>query len=376
MKPLFFYLGGAAVFFALCGYAQGNDPDPALWVSLYVFGGCVLNLLVALVIISPTTKERQLGVLVKLLCQSFLVLCLGYAVHLAYFLVQDPRMVVAKETTWLWSMLELEEGREISGLGMLALHQLVLLSFLSSNKKTNRTNQGAEGFSWLPLVGSLIGMAAVVMASGAWLIPKPNQRKRSRLTWNAASKGTRWNEGQSFAKVLTSRFFKQKGRVRENMANRNTSRRFCPYFLHVLCVLFLLCSGILLFHLVGGRFKCALAGTISVSARITCLHQEIQWSEDLVRPMHWEIYLLEEQLQRQAQLALEEKEETHKSALCVLPLEFWNPAAEQWKVAPGFLAHNYFHSQRLILTSNRLLRSTASPESTHLCPLWQIPPLC
>ncbi|KAL6069031.1 hypothetical protein QOT17_007756 [Balamuthia mandrillaris] len=125
MKPLcFFYLGGAAAFFALCGYAQGNDPDPALWVSLYVFGGCVLNLLVALVIISPNAKERQLGDLVKLLCQSFLVLCLGYTVHLAYFLVQDPRMVMSKETTLLWSVLEFEEGREISGLGMLALHQL------------------------------------------------------------------------------------------------------------------------------------------------------------------------------------------------------------------------------------------------------------
>jgi hypothetical protein len=32
------------VLFAACAYAQLNDPDPELWVVLYVVGGCVLAL--------------------------------------------------------------------------------------------------------------------------------------------------------------------------------------------------------------------------------------------------------------------------------------------------------------------------------------------
>ena len=36
----------AAIFFAACAYAQLNDPDPVLWILGYLFGGCVLNGLV------------------------------------------------------------------------------------------------------------------------------------------------------------------------------------------------------------------------------------------------------------------------------------------------------------------------------------------
>lgn len=40
------YLILSCLFFSASAWAQLNDPDPAVWVALYLAGGCGLNLLV------------------------------------------------------------------------------------------------------------------------------------------------------------------------------------------------------------------------------------------------------------------------------------------------------------------------------------------
>ena len=124
-----FYVILAAIFFALCAYAQLNDPDPILWAGLYVFSGCLLNFLVLFRI---QTK------LCKLLTDVILIGCLAYTAYLTYNIANlyGDNFSLEAPLQALWTYVEFEEGREAAGLLLLAAHQLVLASFLPTSSSS------------------------------------------------------------------------------------------------------------------------------------------------------------------------------------------------------------------------------------------------
>jgi hypothetical protein len=151
------YCLASALFFAACAYAQLNDPDPLLWILGYLTGGVVLNILVV-VDISAAPFLITLFV-------AGISAVVGYWATLVYPKVDFDGMpqVVA------WSILELEEGREIAGLIILLLHALRLKGYGSPR-------QGIVGGSsilpTLVLTGVLSG--AVYM----WVYYQPQMNSR------------------------------------------------------------------------------------------------------------------------------------------------------------------------------------------------------
>lgn len=113
-----FYSIVSGCFFAACAYAQANDPDPALWVLGYVWAGCVVNLLV---------RYPSLQWLVRLtvLANGAIVVFWTYV-----FLVPDLdfKLLSKSPLDFVWSILELEQGREVVGLLLLWGHGLLLQS--------------------------------------------------------------------------------------------------------------------------------------------------------------------------------------------------------------------------------------------------------
>ncbi|XP_053309997.1 transmembrane protein 220 isoform X1 [Spea bombifrons] len=97
-----------SVFFGLAAYVQVNDPDAEVWMVIYL----VPSVLVLLVSVnSDITGHGVWRALADLHC----AVCLTGAVYLLGKLFMDSRE----------SILHEEEGRELSGLGIIALWLLL-----------------------------------------------------------------------------------------------------------------------------------------------------------------------------------------------------------------------------------------------------------
>mmetsp|Transcript_28463 Transcript_28463/g.62579 ORF Transcript_28463/g.62579 Transcript_28463/m.62579 type:complete len:209 (+) Transcript_28463:217-843(+) len=168
----------AAIFFAACAYAQLNDPDPALWILGYVFGGCVLNTFVVLYQDGGKNEDGDGGVrrVIRVLMYMFVFINTSVIVYIAVALL--PRIdfnLPGKELAW--SVLEFEEGREIAGLAILLMHVLKLLGYLSEDigvgKGSNNTKGGAYGYA-----ATVAMVSAIIGAVYLWVYYQPEMNAR------------------------------------------------------------------------------------------------------------------------------------------------------------------------------------------------------
>ena len=165
------YCAVSAAFFAACAVAQLNDPDPILWVAGYVTGGCLLNVLCVLyhsvgqyfddhdedvdgksnklqharIIMrggssaSKATKRREKQSMRGISQRIMTVFAGGTALIIFRMAAVDllPKLDLHQPPKELaWSILEFEEGREIAGLLLLALHVWKLRGYLTIMAKS------------------------------------------------------------------------------------------------------------------------------------------------------------------------------------------------------------------------------------------------
>ena len=132
------YLVASAVFFIFCAWAQVNDPDPELWVAIYVVGGAVLNV--------PLLFET-FPLSFQLLALAFAVGCTTYSAQLTWLIAQKYRedFMAIPPTQWWWTFVEYEEGREVVGLMMLAIHEIVLLALRPSARPKKSEGKDVNG---------------------------------------------------------------------------------------------------------------------------------------------------------------------------------------------------------------------------------------
>ena len=156
------YLIASSLFFLACAWAQLNDPDPEIWVTLYVIAGAIFNY--TLLATSSTTVVR--GVL-----SAATMAALGCTLYSAILLQQvRPDMdlsLPAKDIAW--SFLEHEQGREIAGLMLLVGH-LFQLGSCARSLNPSSTQHQVSAASWLSLAAMVAGLAWAVYA---WIEYQP-----------------------------------------------------------------------------------------------------------------------------------------------------------------------------------------------------------
>eukprot|EP00978_Attheya_sp_CCMP212_P018850 scaffold52077_cov52-Attheya_sp.AAC.5 len=188
------YCVGAAFFFGACAYAQLNDPDPLPWVLGYLGGGVVLNGGVLVHSYSIKNDHRS-SVLRKGLVTAVLACAVGISGVLLYMQVSlldtiRNSLLTDVEGTpssakIMWSILELEEGREMAGLLLLLLHVLRLGAFLRDNT-TNHDEESTKKTSSLSLtISSLWSLLTTILLTGVlcgavylWIYYQPEMNAR------------------------------------------------------------------------------------------------------------------------------------------------------------------------------------------------------
>lgn len=213
------YCAVSAAFFAACAIAQLNDPDPVLWVAGYVTGGCLLNVLCVLyhsvgryfddeenehkVAADGTNKlrilrgggrnntsasseiKREKQSMRSISQRLMTVFAGGTALIIFRMTAMDllPKLDLHQPPKELaWSILEFEEGREIAGLLLLALHVWKLRGYLSNAKSapsapsteaSSQTKTTSSSFVGTVLMVGIIG-GAVYM----WVYYQPLMNAR------------------------------------------------------------------------------------------------------------------------------------------------------------------------------------------------------
>eukprot|EP00049_Salpingoeca_infusionum_P020195 m.363663 g.363663 ORF g.363663 m.363663 type:complete len:188 (-) comp23403_c0_seq1:136-699(-) len=172
------YLLASAVFFVACGWAQINDPDPHIWVTLYVVAGAVFNYLSYAWYGQPRSSAvRMLTILV----------ILGSAIYSARLLEEFADFVEGSDfKSVLWSVLEFEQGREVAGLAILALHNLLLFQIISTGLTiTTKEQAKAKTFGAMvasqnivPALLSIILIVVLSVATYAWIMYQPAMNAR------------------------------------------------------------------------------------------------------------------------------------------------------------------------------------------------------
>jgi len=179
------YCVGAAFFFGACAYAQLNDPDPWPWVLGYLGGGVVLN--GGVLVLSYRINDGSC-VLRKGLSTAVLAFAVGISGVLVSLLdtIRNSMLTDVEETpsSMLWSILELEEGREMAGLLLLLLHVLRLGAFLRVN--TNYDKESSTKKTSLSLtISSLWSLLTTILLTGIlcgavylWIYYQPEMNAR------------------------------------------------------------------------------------------------------------------------------------------------------------------------------------------------------
>eukprot|EP00040_Diaphanoeca_grandis_P031507 m.188559 g.188559 ORF g.188559 m.188559 type:complete len:194 (+) comp32348_c0_seq4:427-1008(+) len=154
------YLVVSALFFAASGFAQLNDPDPEIWVTLYIMGGVLVNILVWGVE-RKKLSVRNVKVPLQLFVAAMSVLCASICLKLWDKFPQPMMFTTEAIKPRLWEILEYEEGREIAGLLIMVLHDTNLMNGLSRDA-TQESKRSYTSF-----IVSLL--AAVAVLSGIYL---------------------------------------------------------------------------------------------------------------------------------------------------------------------------------------------------------------
>lgn len=155
--PLRFYSVLSALFFGACAYAQSNDPDPELWVAGYLIAGCVMNVLV-------TQQSRFASILVRGIALTNAIVAGAFIRNMIPML--DLSLLSKSPLQFAWSVLELEEGREVVGLLLLLGHGSFLQSQIQSKGSSRQHGNSRLG----PV---LLALGFVATASFAWVYYQP-----------------------------------------------------------------------------------------------------------------------------------------------------------------------------------------------------------
>ena len=196
------YCAVSAAFFAACAVAQLNDPDPVLWAAGYVTGGCLLNVLCVLYhsvgrcfgddddnehrASSPNAINKRDKRSMRSISQRIMtVFACGTALIIFRMTVMDllPKLDLDQPPKELaWSILEFEEGREIAGLLLLALHVWKLRGYLSNAKSAPSASAEAASAQSKTTSSSLVGTALMVGIIGGavylWIYYQPLMNAR------------------------------------------------------------------------------------------------------------------------------------------------------------------------------------------------------
>ena len=213
------YCAVSAAFFAACAIAQLNDPDPVLWVAGYITGGCLLNILCVLYHsvgqyfddddddnghkVAADGNNKLLRILrgggsnkssasnaikrekrsMRSISQRLMtVFAGGTALIIFHMTAMDllPKLDLHQPPKELaWSILEFEEGREIAGLLLLALHVWKLRGYLAIAKSapsTEASSQTKTAFS--SLVGTTLMVGIIGGAVYLWVYYQPLMNAR------------------------------------------------------------------------------------------------------------------------------------------------------------------------------------------------------
>lgn len=168
----------AAVFFAACAYAQLNDPDPVMWILGYVLGGCVYNILVITKYPVSTKGDDRSGFHIMwyiTFMDIFSILNVSAIIYILMTLLPrtDPSLPLRELA---WSVLELEEGREVAGLFLLFLHVLKLRGYLTESTGEEMTKNPIV--SRYGHVGTAVMIGAIICAVYLWVYYQPEMNAR------------------------------------------------------------------------------------------------------------------------------------------------------------------------------------------------------
>lgn len=201
------YCAVSAAFFAACAVAQLNDPDPVLWVAGYVTGGCLLNVLCVLYhsvgqyfddddedvdgkmrggsSASKATKRREKQSMRSISQRIMTVFAGGTALIIFRMTAVDllPKLDLHQPPRELaWSILEFEEGREIAGLLLLALHVWKLRGYLTMMARSAppATQAGSQNKATASssMIGTILMVGIIGGAVYLWVYYQPMMNAR------------------------------------------------------------------------------------------------------------------------------------------------------------------------------------------------------
>ncbi|EGD78267.1 hypothetical protein PTSG_09332 [Salpingoeca rosetta] len=193
----------SAGFFAACGWAQVNDPDPERWVTFYVVCGSVTALVWAATAAEATGSTAaalgRLLSLASLVLSSMVTAVLANDVLLVLEKDEDgavarlpPLLTATGLAQWFWHVLELEEGREVIGVLLLVIHNLLLVftsqaaaasagapaQSQAKKSKAKRQLKKKPAWSWAQVLGILAMLALLGVAVYAWVEYQPLMNSR------------------------------------------------------------------------------------------------------------------------------------------------------------------------------------------------------
>mmetsp|Transcript_12866 Transcript_12866/g.32950 ORF Transcript_12866/g.32950 Transcript_12866/m.32950 type:complete len:235 (+) Transcript_12866:104-808(+) len=191
------YLTMSSLFFCAAAYAQLNDPDPVMWIAMYLCGGPVLALysFMSQSTASPTkitaskwaVSGRDIAIYFGTLLVAFSLNVLRSLRHKVaaaaaasadgttpekllthagqHHLAASLRHLLASG----WKLLEHEEGRELAGLTMLLLHTLAVFAELHSRVR--------NGLAFRSATARALKMSLVALLTGAIYLWVVHQRE-------------------------------------------------------------------------------------------------------------------------------------------------------------------------------------------------------
>jgi len=151
----------SALFFAACGYAQLNDPNPLPWFGAYVFGGTIPNLYWMTMMnnssaIGNNNSNTTTGT--TLTTKKLQFVLHGYIIIIGFCILYKIMTVAPKlfdemiehHYGFLWAFMEHEEGRDSCGLFLLIVHvgyMNYMLSPSSSRDNQRRKSSNSDALS-------------------------------------------------------------------------------------------------------------------------------------------------------------------------------------------------------------------------------------
>ena len=164
----------SGLFFAVCAYAQLNDPDPIFWILGYVVGGPVMSALTMTFYNTPKVTYK----IITSLVDPFLVGNFIVVIFWTYFMVSKVDYGQPIKDL-VWSILEFEEGRELCGLLILLLHVIKMKAYLlEATSPSKQAISKSHGSDMTGVVGTILVASTLSGAVYLWIFYQPEMNER------------------------------------------------------------------------------------------------------------------------------------------------------------------------------------------------------